>query len=213
MAVYKFKTPISEEEIRKLRVNDVLYVSGTMFTARDQAHKRALDYFKQGKPLPLRLEGLAVFHCGPIVKKKEDRWTIVAAGPTTSTRMEIFEDEFIKNFRVRVIIGKGGMGKRTTEAMAKYGAVYGAFTGGAAILAAKAIKSVKNVEWLDLGMPEAMWILEVEEFGPLAIAIDSHGNNLFEDVKRKVEENKQKIYQKLGLSPYFSSFFLSIIFI
>jgi fumarate hydratase subunit beta len=201
MAVYKFKTPISEEEIRKLRVNDVLYVSGTMFTARDQAHKRALEYFKQGRPLPLRLEGLAVFHCGPIVKKKEDRWTIVAAGPTTSTRMEIFEDEFIKNFRVRVVIGKGGMGKRTTEAMAKYGAVYGAFTGGAAILAAKAIKSVKNVEWLDLGMPEAMWILEVEEFGPLAIAIDSHGNNLFEDVKRKVEENKQKIYQKLGLSP------------
>ena len=201
MAVYKFKTPISEEEIRKLRVNDVLYVSGTMFTARDQAHKRALEYFKQGKPLPLRLEGLAVFHCGPIVKKKEDRWTIVAAGPTTSTRMEIFEDEFIKNFRVRVIIGKGGMGKRTTEAMAKYGAVYGAFTGGAAILAAKAIKNVRTVEWLDLGMPEAMWILEVEEFGPLAIAIDSHGNNLFEDVKRKVEENKQKIYQKLGLSP------------
>ncbi|MBE0519764.1 fumarate hydratase C-terminal domain-containing protein [Candidatus Bathyarchaeota archaeon] len=201
MAVYKFKTPISEEEIRKLRVNDVLYVSGTMFTARDQAHKRALEYFKQGKPLPLTLEGLAVFHCGPIVKKKENRWTIVAAGPTTSTRMEIFEDEFIKNFKVRVIIGKGGMGKRTTEAMVKYGAVYGAFTGGAAILAAKAIKSVKSVEWLDLGMPEAMWILEVEEFGPLAIAIDSHGNNLFEDVKRKVEENKQKIYQKLGLSP------------
>ena len=201
MAVYKFKTPISEEEIRKLRVNDVLYVSGTMFTARDQAHKRALEYFKQGKPLPLSLEGLAVFHCGPIVKKKEDRWTIVAAGPTTSTRMEIFEDEFIKNFKVRVIIGKGGMGKRTTEAMAKYGAVYGAFTGGAAILAAKAIKSVKSVEWLDLGMPEAMWVLEVEEFGPLAIAIDSHGNNLFEDVKRKVEENKQKIYQKFGLSP------------
>ena len=201
MAVYKFKTSISEEEIRKLRVNDVLYVSGTMFTARDQAHKRALEYFKQGKPLPLSLEGLAVFHCGPIVKKKEDRWTIVAAGPTTSTRMEIFEDEFIKNFKVRVIIGKGGMGKRTTEAMAKYGAVYGAFTGGAAILAAKAIKSVKNVEWLDLGMPEAMWILEVEEFGPLAIAIDSHGNNLFEDVKRKVEENKQRVYQKLGLSP------------
>ena len=201
MAVYKFKTPISEEEIRKLKVNDVLYVSGTMFTARDQAHKRALEYFKQGKPLPLSLEGLAVFHCGPIVKKKEDRWTIVAAGPTTSTRMEIFEDEFIKNFKVRVIIGKGGMGKRTTEAMAKYGAVYGAFTGGAAILAAKAIKNVRTVEWLDLGMPEAMWILEVEEFGPLAIAIDSHGNNLFEDVKRKVEENKQKIYQKLGLSP------------
>jgi fumarate hydratase subunit beta len=200
MAVYKFKTPISEEEIRKLRVNDVLYVSGMMFTARDQAHKRALEYFEQGKPLPLSLEGLTVFHCGPIVKKKEDRWTIVAAGPTTSTRMEIFEDEFIKNFKVRVVIGKGGMGERTTEAMAKYGAVYGAFTGGAAILAAKAIKNVRTVEWLDLGMPEAMWILEVEEFGPLAIAIDSYGNNLFIEVQKRVEENKQKIYQKLGLS-------------
>jgi fumarate hydratase subunit beta len=201
MAVYKFKTPISEEEIRKLKVNDVLYVTGTMFTARDQAHKRALEYFKQGKPLPINLEGLTVFHCGPIVKKKEDKWTIVAAGPTTSTRMDIFEDEFIKNFKVRVIIGKGGMGRRTTEAMAKYGAVYGAFTGGAAILAARAIKSVKSVEWLDLGMPEAMWILDVHEFGPLTVAIDSHGNNLFEDVQKKAEESKQKIYQKLGLSP------------
>jgi len=201
MAVYKFKTPISEQEIRKLRVNDVLYVSGTMFTARDQAHKRALEYFKQGKQLPLNLEGLAVFHCGPIVKQEEDRWTIVAAGPTTSTRMEIFEDEFIKNFKVKVVVGKGGMGKRTTEAMVKYGAVYGAFTGGAAILAAKAIRSVKSVEWLDLGMPEAMWILEVEEFGPLTIAIDSHGNNLFMEVQKKVQENKQKIYHKLGLSP------------
>lgn len=200
MTVYKFKTPISEEEIRKLRVNDVLYISGTIVTARDQAHRRALEYFKQGKPLPITLEGSAVFHCGPIMKKKEDKWIVVAAGPTTSTRMDIFEDEFIKNFKVKVIIGKGGMGKRTTEAMAKYGAVYGAFTGGAAILAANAIKSVKNVEWIDLGMPEAMWILEVEEFGPLTVAIDSHGNNLFADVKEKVEENRQKIYQKLGLS-------------
>lgn len=199
MAVYKFKTPISEEEIRKLKVNDVLYVTGTIVTARDQAHRRALEYFKQGKPLPINLEGLAVFHCGPVVSKEGEKWIAVAAGPTTSTRMDIFEDEFIKNFKVRVVIGKGGMGKKTTDAMAKYGAVYGAFTGGAAILAARAIKNVKNVEWLDLGTPEAMWIFEVEEFGPLAVAIDSHGNNIFMDVQKKVEENKQKIYEKLGL--------------
>ena len=201
MAVYKFKTPISEEEIRKLKVNDVLYVTGTIVTARDQAHGRALDYFKQGKPLPINLEGLAIFHCGPVVSKEGEKWIAVAAGPTTSTRMDIFEDEFIKNFKVRVVIGKGGMGKKTTDAMAKYGAVYGAFTGGAAILAARAIKNVKSVEWLDLGTPEAMWIFEVEEFGPLAVAIDSHGNNIFMDVQKKVEENKQKIYQKLGLLP------------
>jgi fumarate hydratase subunit beta len=201
MAIYKLKTPISEEDVRRLKVNDVLYVTGTIVTARDQAHRRALEFFKEGKPLPVNLEGLAVFHCGPVVSKKGDKWIAVAAGPTTSTRMDIFEDEFIKNFKVRVVIGKGGMGKKTTDAMAKYGAVYGAFTGGAAILAAKTIKSVKSVEWLDLGTPEAMWIFEVEEFGPLAIAIDSHGNNIFMDVAKNVEENKKKIYQKLGITP------------
>jgi fumarate hydratase subunit beta len=199
MAVYHLKTPISEEDIRKLKVNDVLYITGTIVTARDQAHRRALEYFKQGKPLPINLEGLAVFHCGPVVSKEGEKWVAVAAGPTTSTRMDIFEDEFIKNFKVRVVIGKGGMGKRTTDAMAKYGAVYGAFTGGAAILAAKAIKNVRGVEWLDLGTPEALWIFEVEDFGPLTVAIDSHGNNLFMDVAKAVEENRKKIYEKLGL--------------
>jgi len=200
VTVYKFRTPISEDQIRKLKVNDVLYVTGTIVTARDQAHRRALEYFKEGKQLPLNLEGLAVFHCGPVVAKTGDKWIAVAAGPTTSTRMDIFEDEFIKDFKVRVVIGKGGMGKKTTDAMAKYGAVYGAFTGGAAVLAARAIKNVKSVEWYDLGMPEAMWVFEVEEFGPLVVAIDSHGNNLFTDVQKSVEESKQKIYQKLGIT-------------
>jgi fumarate hydratase subunit beta len=199
MATYKLRTPISEEEIRKLKVNDVVYITGTVVTARDQAHKRALEFFKQGKPLPVNLEGLAVFHCGPVMKKEGDKWIAVAAGPTTSTRMEAFEDEFIKDSKARVIIGKGGMGKRTADAMAKFGAVYCAFTGGAAVLAAEAIKRVKGVEWLDLGMPEAMWILEVKEFGPLVVAIDSHGHNLFMDVAEKVEENRQRIYQKFGL--------------
>jgi fumarate hydratase subunit beta len=201
VAVYKLKTPISEEEIRKLKVNDVIYITGIMVTARDQAHRRALEHFKQGKPLPISLEGLAVFHCGPLMKREGEKWIPVAAGPTTSTRMDVFEDGFIKNFKVRVIIGKGGMGRKTTEAMARYGAVYGAFTGGAAVLAAKTVRSVRTVEWLDLGMAEAMWVLEVEEFGPLAIAIDSHRNNLFMEVQKKAEKNRQRIYQKLGLSP------------
>lgn len=199
MATYRFTTPISEEEVRKLRVNDIVYITGTIVTARDQAHKRALQLHAEGKTMPISLEGLAVFHCGPIVKKDGDKWKVVAAGPTTSTRMDIFEDEFIKHFKARVIIGKGGMGKRTTDAMSKHGAVYGAFTGGAAVLAAKAIKNVKAVEWFDLGMPEALWILEAEDFGPLTVAIDSHGNNLFADVKEKTEKNRQEIYKKLGL--------------
>jgi fumarate hydratase subunit beta len=199
MAVYKLKTPISEEDVRKLNVNDTIYITGTMFTARDEAHHRALEFHEEGKELPIDLLGLAVFHCGPIVKKEDDKWIIVAAGPTTSTRMDLFEDKFIKNFKVRVVIGKGGMGKRTTDAMKKHGAVYGALTGGAAVLAAKAIKNVRSVEWFDLGMPEAMWVLEVEDFGPLTVAIDAHGNNLFEDVRKSVEEIKQKVYEKLGV--------------
>ncbi len=199
MAVYRLSTPISEETVRKLQVNDTVYLSGTIVTARDVAHRRALRFHEEGKQLPINLDGLAVFHCGPLVKKEYEGWRVVAAGPTTSSRMELFEAEFIKHFNVRIIVGKGGMGKKTADAMKQYGAVYGAFTGGAAVLAAKAIKRVKGVEWSDLGMPEAMWILEVEGFGPLTVAIDTHGNNLFETIQTKVDKNKQQIYKKLGL--------------
>jgi fumarate hydratase subunit beta len=200
MVVYKFRTPVSEQDVRKLQVNDTVYLTGTVVTARDAAHRRALALHEQGEQLPVNLEGLAVFHCGPVVEKLDDVWHVVAAGPTTSSRMDMFEDEFIKNFKVRVVVGKGGMSKKTADAMKRYGAVYGALTGGAAVLAAKTIKQVKGVEWSDLGMPEAMWILEVEDFGPLTIAIDSHGNNLFEDVKTKSVNEKQKIYKKLKIA-------------
>lgn len=200
MSVYRLSTPVSEETVKKLEVNDTVYLSGTIVTMRDAAHRRALDFHKQGKQLPINLEGLAVFHCGPLMKKEDDGWRVVAAGPTTSMRMDLFEGDFIKNFRVRVVVGKGGMGKKTVDAMKKYGAVYGAFTGGAGVLAAKAIKQVKGVEWSDLGMPEAMWILEVEDFGPLTVAIDAHGNNLFETVQTKAAEEKSAIYTKLDLT-------------
>lgn len=199
MATYYLKTPICEGEIRKLRVGDIFYVTGTIVTARDQAHRRALEYFRQGKQLPINLEGLAIFHCGPVVSREGEKWIVLAAGPTTSTRMNIFEEEVIKNFKVRVIIGKGGMDERTTEAMKKYGAIYGAFAGGAGVLAAKAINRVVGVEWLDLGGPEALWIFEVENFGPLVVGIDSNGNNLYINVAKKVEENRKRIYEKLGL--------------
>jgi fumarate hydratase subunit beta len=199
MATYKLKTPISEAEVRRLKVNDILYLTGSVVTARDQAHKRALEYAKEGKALPVNLEGLALFHCGPVMRKQDDQWVVVAAGPTTSARMDVSEAELIEKLKVRVVIGKGGMGEKTAAAMAKYGAVYCAFTGGAAVLAAKAIKRVRSVEWLDLGAPEAMWVFEVSEFGPLLVAIDSYGNNLFRDVADKAEANKQLVYRRLGL--------------
>jgi len=193
MTVYHLKTPISEEDARKLHVNDVVYLSGTLVTARDQAHRRALQLAKEGKSLPFSLEGLAVYHCGPVMSKQDEGWVVVAAGPTTSTRMDAYEDQFMQAFKPRMFIGKGGMGKRTTDAMAKFGAVYCAFTGGAAVLAAKAIQRVVGVEWLDLGMPEALWQFEVEEFGPLVVAIDAYGRNLFADVAAKATVNREKL--------------------
>lgn len=199
MAVYRLSTPISEETVRNLQVNDTVYLAGTIVTARDAAHRRALRLHDEGKQLPVNLDGLAVFHCGPLMKKEDNIWRVVAAGPTTSSRMELFEAEFIQHFNVRIIVGKGGMGKKTVDAMKRYGAVYGAFTGGAAVLAAKAIKCVKGVEWRDLGMPEAMWIFEVEDFGPLTVAIDSHGNNFFETIQTKVDKAKKQVYKKLGI--------------
>lgn len=199
MPIYELTTPISEDAIRKLRVNDLIYITGTIFTARDEAHERALEWFKSNKPLPIDPTGLVVFHCGPIVRQVKEGWELIAAGPTTSTRMEMFEEEFIEAFQVRVVIGKGGMGSKTAAAMKNVGAVYGAFTGGAAVLAAKAVRRITDVAWLDLGMPEALWIMEVERFGPLIVAIDATGENLFERVQTAVEKNREKAYKLAGI--------------
>lgn len=200
MPTYKLKSPFAEQDIRKLCVNDIIYVSGTIVTARDQAHQRAFKLHQEGKALPVDLKEMALYHCGPVMRKQDDGgWMVVAAGPTTSTRMDLYEDKFIERFGPRIIIGKGGMGKKTGDAMAKYGCVYCAFTGGAAVLAAQSIRRVQGVEWLDLGIPEAMWIFEAEMFGPLVVAIDTYGRNLFADVAQKVEINKHKIFQKYNL--------------
>ena len=178
---YDLRTPLGEE-VRKLKAGDKVYLNGTVVTARDKAHERAM-----GEEIPF-LSGSAIYHCGPLMRKNGE-WEVIAAGPTTSSRMEAFGHEFIKKFGVKMIIGKGGMGDKTAEACKEHGAVYCAFTGGAAVLAAKSIKRVRDVFWLEeLGMTEAMWVFEVEEFGPLVVTIDSHGNNLTEEIKKRAEE-------------------------
>jgi len=186
-------TPISEKDARALKAGDVIYVSGTMFTARDEAHKMMLE---RGNPLPV--EGLALFHCGPVAQKKGDGWEILAAGPTTSARMELFEADFLRRFKSRVIVGKGGMGEKTLGALNDVGAVYTHFTGGAGALAAQAVKRVKEVHWLEeLGIPEAIWVMEVAKFGPLVVAIDSHGKSLYKDLSLVVEENMKGIRDRI----------------
>lgn len=195
---YYIETPASESEIRQLKIGDSVYISGTIITARDEAHRKALKLNEKREKLPIDFDGLGVFHCGPIMKMICGKWEVVAAGPTTSARMENFEDKFIEAFRPAIIIGKGGMGERTEIACAEYGCVYCVFTGGAALLSALGIKRVIDVFWLEeLGMPECLWVFKVEDFGPLIVTIDSCGNNMTENVKRKVSTRMEEVLASL----------------
>ena len=195
---YKLKTPVPEEEIRKLKAGDIVYLSGTIITARDEAHKKALEMHGRGDKLPVEFKGVAIFHAGPIMKKVGSEWKVVAVGPTTSARMEIFQDKFIQVFRPAAIIGKGGMGDRTAKACEEYGCVYLSFTGGAALLGARGIKKVKDVFWLeDLGMPECLWVYEAEDFGPMIVTIDAHNNNMTKEVMQRVSKKKEEIIKSL----------------
>ena len=190
-------TPLSEDDIKNLKVGETVYLSGTIFIARDEAHLRALEFYESSKELPVDFKGGVIFHCGPIVRK-EDR-KILAAGPTTSARMNSMEPKFIELSGIRAILGKGGMSKDTVDAMKKFGCVYFAFTGGAAVLAAKGLENVKDVFWLDLGMPEALWVVEANNFGPLVVAIDASGNSLYDEVSRNVSKNLADSKKILGL--------------
>ncbi|MEM2896333.1 MAG: FumA C-terminus/TtdB family hydratase beta subunit [Candidatus Bathyarchaeia archaeon] len=196
MGIYKLSTPISKSEVEKLKINDIVYLSGEIYCIRDAAHARALEYLKQGKPLPIDLEGAAIFHCGPIVVKKGSNWEVIAAGPTTSSRMEPFEHKLIEK-GIKLIIGKGGMGNKTLNTMKKFKAAYGSFTGGAALIPISSIKKVERVEWLELGLPEAIWVLKVENFGPIVITMDSRGKNLHSDVIDRAKKSLPKIYRML----------------
>ncbi|MGQ4871137.1 MAG: FumA C-terminus/TtdB family hydratase beta subunit [Candidatus Thorarchaeota archaeon] len=201
MAEYHLTTPISEEDARKLRVGDIVYVSGEhVYTARDEAHQRALELYEKGEKPPVDFEGSVVYHVGPVAWQKDGKWQIVSAGPTTSIRMELFEDEFLRKYRARIIIGKGGMGPKTLAALKEVGAVYCSFTGGCGALAAKGLKEVRAYEWQDLGMPEALWVITAENFGPLLVTMDSHGNSLHDEMDKKVAARKPEVYAKIGVT-------------
>lgn len=174
-------TPISEEQVRALKVGDAVEVSGVVFTGRDAVHK----YLHEGGALPdgVSLRGGILYHCGPVVVKDErGAWKVTAAGPTTSTREEPYQWQIIRDFGVRAVIGKGGMGDRTLEACREHGCVYLHAVGGAAQVLAERIERVRNVYFLEqFGSPEAIWELEVQKF-PAIVTIDAHGNSLHQDV-------------------------------
>ena len=173
-------TPLTFEDVRGLEAGDLVEITGTVYTARDKAYKRILEKKREGKDPPVDLNGGVVYHCGPLAKETKDGWKIVAAGPTTSARMDDMEDEFVKSTGVRALIGKGGLGPSAAEEISELGCVYLAFTGGAAALAADSIVFVKDLFWEDLGTAEALWALEVKGFGPLLVGVDVEGRNLYE---------------------------------
>lgn len=177
----KLKTPLLKEDTEKLNVGDIVYISGTIYTARDRAHQRILE---EGSPIDLK--GAVIFHAGPIIKtitqNSDVDYKMIAVGPTTSTRMNPYQPDVLK-LGVSAIIGKGGMDEETADALSENGAVYLAAVGGCAALYVKSIIDVKGINWIDLGVPEAIWELEVKDFGPLVVAMDSNGNNLYEEVK------------------------------
>ncbi len=190
------ETPIDPEEIAEMRVGDSFYITGTIFTARDAAHEKLLEL--EDEKVPFDPSEYAMFHCGPAIHKEEGVWKVVSAGPTTSIRMEIFEDEFIERFGTKVIIGKGGMGERTLKALEKHGGVYCQYTGGAGALMANAIKEVEDVHFLEeLGIPEAFWMFRVKEAGPFLVTMDSAGNSTHADVAAEVDKNLKKVKSDL----------------
>lgn len=189
-------TPIKDEDLLDLKVGDVVYLTGRLVTCRDVAHRRLIE---QGRELPVNLEGGAIFHAGPIVRKKgENDFEMVSIGPTTSMRMEKFEREFIKQTGVKLIVGKGGMGPETAAGCQENIAVHAIFPGGCAVLAATLVEEIEGAEWQDLGMPETLWINRVREFGPLIISIDTKGNNLIQQNKVEFQAKKAPILEKIS---------------
>ncbi|MHA1209671.1 MAG: FumA C-terminus/TtdB family hydratase beta subunit [Candidatus Freyarchaeota archaeon] len=197
MSTVILKTPVSERDARRLRVGDLVYVEGTVHSWRDMAFSRALRLLEKGEELPVGLEGAVHWHCGPITRRVEGRWQVVSAGSTTSLRFTSQEARAIREWGVRLVVGKGGMGRETARAMSERGAAYLETVGGAASLYAKKIVEVAEVHWLDLGMPEAVWVYRVQDFGPLLVTIDSHGNNLHEELAQRINQNRQKLLEKL----------------
>jgi len=191
----KLSIPIPDQAIRNLQVGDPVSLSGVMLTGRDAAHKWMVETFVKGTRQPQgddqavyqaiksMLDGGAIYHCGPVVAGLETgEYRFVAAGPTTSIREEPYQGDVMHHFNLKAVIGKGGMGPKTLAACQEVPGVYLHAIGGAATLIAQSVKKVLGVHKLDFGVPEALWVLEVEDF-PAVVTMDSHGNSLHAEIE------------------------------
>ncbi|SDN31795.1 fumarase, class I, homodimeric [Fictibacillus solisalsi] len=188
------EAPITEEQIRELRVGDVVTINGMMHTGRDAIHKYLTDH-----DAPVDLNGQIIYHCGPVMAKdEEDNWVVKAAGPTTSIREEPYQGDIMKKFGIRAVIGKGGMGKKTLQALGEHGGVYLNAIGGAAQYYAECMQKVEGVDLMQFGIPEAMWHINVKGFTAV-VTMDSHGNSLHQDVEssslEKLAQFKEPVFK------------------
>jgi fumarate hydratase subunit beta len=204
--MHRLTVPIPDEEIRALHVGDTVYLNGIIVTGRDAAHKFMVEeYIRQPVAQDQRelydelkelLRGGIIYHCGPVVKKHEDgHWSFVAAGPTTSIREEVYEPDVIAHFNLKGVIGKGGMGPYTLKACHDQPAVYLHAIGGAATLIAQSVKEVVTVHKMEFGVPEAMWVIRVEDF-PVVVTMDSHMQSIHDQVEAQSQE---KFNELLGI--------------
>jgi len=181
------RPPLTEEQVRALKVGDVVLITGEMFTGRDAVHAHLMK-----NPPPVDMRGSVLYHCGPVMLKEGDQWVVKAAGPTTSSREEPYQADIIRNYGVRAVIGKGGMGKKTLAALQESGAVYLNAIGGAAQFYARSIDKVLGVNLLDFGIPEAMWHLHVHDFAAI-VTMDAHGNSMHARVEQETGESLEEI--------------------
>ena len=184
--------PLTEEQVRALKVGDVVLITGEMYTGRDAVHAHLMH-----NAPPVDLRGSVLYHCGPVMLKQvglnqSDKWMVKAAGPTTSSREEPYQADIIKNYGVRAVIGKGGMGKKTLAALKESGAVYLNGIGGAAQFYARTMEEVLGVHLLEFGIPEAMWHLRVRNFLAI-VTMDAHGNSLHANVEAETGEKLEAL--------------------
>ena len=185
-----FNIPLSQNDISTLKAGDVFYLNGTLVTGRDKVYRRVIE---EKMDIPLGLNGMVIYHAGPIIKETQTGREIISIGPTSSIRLEKWAADFIEKTKVKIMIGKGGMGEKTQEACRKYGAIHCIYPGGCAVLGASQIEKIENVFWNELGMAECLWVMKTQMFGPLIVNIDTHGNNLFAENSKLYRREYERI--------------------
>jgi len=194
---HDFSPPLSEADARKLRVNDTVTLNGTLFGIRDATQ---IHMFDRGRKTRFDLAGHAVIHTAPNVKKVGDRYEPVCVGTTTSDRMERFTRPLMAQCGVRLVIGKGGLREASLQAFGELGGAYLAIIGGAAALETTWIEAIEDVDLDDLH-PESLWKFRVRGFGPLVVAMDSHGGSLYAQVKDESQARRARALESLGVRP------------